>query len=182
MVRQAETVKTWARHRPLRVLVVDDDADTAESMTLLLRIYGHAAEAVSNGPLALEKARAQPPDVVLLDIALPVMDGYEVARRLRQQPGGKRPLLIAVTGYGREEDRRRSAEAGIDFHFVKPADIEQLEGVLRKFHRGIAGPEAQTAPPGRCLARGSTTLGSSGWRGGPGSCGNSAAGPTLSRW
>jgi two-component system CheB/CheR fusion protein len=150
MLRQAESVKAWTVHQPLRVLIVEDHADTAEAMALLLHIHGHAVEAFSNGPTALERAEAEPPDVVLLDIALPGMDGYEVARRLREQRGEKRPLLIAVTGYGREEDRRRSAEAGIDLHLLKPADMAQLERLLRGFQRIIAGSVAGTAQPGRC--------------------------------
>jgi CheY-like chemotaxis protein len=133
----------------LRVLIVEDHADTAEAMALLLRIHGHAVEAFPNGPTALERAQAEPPDVVLLDLALPGMDGYEVARRLREQCGEKRPLLIAVTGYGREEDRRRSAEAGIDLHLLKPADMAQFQGLLRRFHRVLAGPVGETAQPGR---------------------------------
>jgi CheY-like chemotaxis protein len=110
----------------------------------------------------LEKAQAEPPDVVLLDLALPGMDGYEVARRLRAQSRERRPLLIAVTGYGREEDRRRSVEAGIDLHLLKPVDLAQLQGLLRRVHRVIAGSWEQPAQPDRCLAWSSRTLWPSG--------------------
>ena len=144
MVSQAEPIKTRDIHRALHVLIVEDHADTAVSMALLLRIQRHAGEVAPDGPTALKIAQAEPPDVVLLDLALPGMDGYEVARRLVEQPGEKRPLLIAVTGYGREEDRRRSAQAGIDLHLVKPADMAQLERLLRQFHRVIAEPGEET--------------------------------------
>src|SRR5262249_28551564 len=94
--------------RPLHVLVVEDDEDTAASLTLLLGLYGHAVQAAPDGPTALRMAQARPPDVVLLDIGLPGMNGYEVARQLRQQAAEPLPLLVATTGYGQEADQRRS--------------------------------------------------------------------------
>ena len=112
-----------------RVLVVDDNADSAETMAEMLKLWGHEVQTAHDGPAALEAARAQQPDAVLLDLGLPLMDGYETARRLRQEGlGGK--LLVAVTGFGTAEDRRRSAEAGFDTHLTKPVSPEALRQVL----------------------------------------------------
>ena len=121
----------------LRVLIAEDNVDSALSMALLLRIYGHSVEIASNGPIALEKARADKPEVVLLDIGLPGMSGYDVARQLSGHRPGKTPLLIALTGYGMEEDRRHSAEAGFDLHMLKPVDPEELQVVLKRFQQSI---------------------------------------------
>ena len=118
----------------LRVLVVEDHADTAESTALLLRLHGHEVEVAPDGPTALRIAADNPPDVALIDIGLPGgMNGWEVARRLQEPAAGKMPLLIAVTGYGQEEDRRKSWEAGIDMHLLKPADPALLTGLLKRF-------------------------------------------------
>jgi CheY-like chemotaxis protein len=123
----------------LRILLVEDDGDSAETLAVLLRIYGHEVEVAHDGPTALRLAAAAPPDVALLDLGLPGgMDGYEVARRLREQEADKLPLLIAVTGYGQEEDRRRSAEAGIHLHLLKPVDGEALNRLLQRFQAVIA--------------------------------------------
>jgi two-component system CheB/CheR fusion protein len=116
----------------MRVLVVDDNEDSAESMRLLLELGGHSARVVADGPSALEEALAFEPDAVLLDIGLPGMDGYAVARELRARPGGEKLLLVALTGYGQEDDRRRSLEAGIDHHLVKPVDTDDLFPLLRR--------------------------------------------------
>jgi PAS domain S-box-containing protein len=113
-----------------RVLVVDDNADAAESLAVLLRMAGHTVATAHTGPQALEAARAARPEVVVLDIGLPGMDGYEVARRLREQAGCERALLVALTGWGQEEDRRRSREAGFDLHLVKPVELEEMLSVL----------------------------------------------------
>ena len=105
-----------------KVLVVDDNVDGAESLALLLRLDGHEVRLAHDGPSALAAAPAFRPEVILLDIGLPGgMDGYQVARRLRQLPGLGEAFLVALTGYGQEEDRRRSREAGCDAHLVKPA-------------------------------------------------------------
>ena len=106
--------------------MVDDNADAAESLTELLRVYGHDARMVHDGIAALELVPSFRPDVVFLDIGMPGMDGYEVARRLRRVPGGADARLIAVTGFGRDEDRRRSHEAGFDRHVTKPLDPRLL--------------------------------------------------------
>ena len=115
-----------------RVLVVDDNRDSADSMAILLRAMGHEVEKAYDGPAALELAARQRPEVVLLDIGLPGMDGYEVARALRSAPGGADLTLIAVTGYGQEEDRVRSLEAGFDRHLVKPVEPKELEEEMGK--------------------------------------------------
>jgi PAS domain S-box-containing protein len=112
-----------------RVLVVDDNRDSAESIALLAEIWGHEVRTAHDGPSALEAAASSPPEVVLLDIGLPGMDGYEVARRFREQRG-EGVVLIAMTGYGMEEDRRRSRDAGFDHHLVKPVDPEALRAFL----------------------------------------------------
>jgi signal transduction histidine kinase/ActR/RegA family two-component response regulator len=132
--------------RALRVLVVDDDVDAAQSLAMLLNLWGHEVYATHDGAAALEAAQAWQPAVVLLDIGLPGMDGYEVARRLRAARGPARPLLVALTGYGQEEDRRRSQEAGFDRHLVKPADPETLEMLLAQ-SEWFAEEVAVTAGP-----------------------------------
>jgi CheY-like chemotaxis protein len=113
--------------------VVDDNADVLASMELLLGLTGFEVQSAPDGPTALEKAKEFHPEVVLLDIGLPGMDGYEVARRLRAECPAQPPFLVAITGYGREEDRLRSERAGIDLHLVKPADPDQLIGLLKRF-------------------------------------------------
>ena len=105
------------------------NADAARSLARLLKSWGHEVQVAHDGPAALEAARPTGPDVVLLDIGLPGMDGYEVARRLEGQRRGG-PRIVALTGYGQEEDRRRSQEAGFDHHLVKPVDPEELRKTL----------------------------------------------------
>ena len=124
-----------AAAEPLRILIVDDNRDSAESLALLMRMAGHEVGTAYEGPSALTKARTFLPDAVLLDIGLPRMDGYQVARRLRQEPGGDRLMLLALTGYGQEEDRRRSREAGFDHHLVKPIDLDRLQELLASWCR-----------------------------------------------
>ena len=118
---------------PRRILVVDDNLDSAETLAQLLQLSGHQARTAHNGPGALAAAGAFRPEVVLLDIGLPGMDGYEVARRLRAGPGGEKMLLVAQTGYGQEEDRCRSRQAGFDAHLVKPVDPGALQALLADF-------------------------------------------------
>src|SRR5581483_3690117 len=116
---------------PKRVLVVDDNEDAAESMALVLKLEGHVAVSVYTAADALTHATSFRPDVVLLDIGLPEMDGYEVAQQMRELPGLKHVRIVAVTGYGRSEDRLRAREAGFDAHLVKPVDFAVLQGILR---------------------------------------------------
>jgi DNA-binding response OmpR family regulator len=123
------------RKRPqgLRLLVVDDDPDAADMLALLLQLEGHDVGVARDGPTALEAALAEPPDVVLLDIGLPYMDGFEVARRLRSHKSPKRPLLIAVTGHGEEAERLRAYDVGIDLHLTKPVGIDELRQFLARY-------------------------------------------------
>ncbi|HKB37115.1 MAG TPA: PAS domain S-box protein, partial [Gemmataceae bacterium] len=113
-----------------RVLVVDDNVDAAESLAMLVRLWGHQVWMTHTGPEALTAAVEYRPEVLLLDIGLPGMNGYQIARELRQQPEFVRALIIAVTGYGQEDDLRRSAEAGFDHHLTKPVDPEQLQTLI----------------------------------------------------
>jgi CheY-like chemotaxis protein len=129
-VQQSLSPGLTSRGPGRRVLVVDDNRDAAESLALLLEVAGHQVRACHDGPAALERVEEFQPDVVLLDIGLPGMDGYEVARRLRALPGGRGVLLVALTGYGQDDDQRRAREAGFDHHLIKPADLEALAGLL----------------------------------------------------
>jgi signal transduction histidine kinase len=115
---------------PRRILIVDDNADSAGSLALLLRHAGHQVETAHDGLAALTAAKAQSPEVVLLDIALPRLNGLEVARRLRGELGLSQALLVATTGYGQMEDQLRSREAGFNAHLVKPVDLEALAELL----------------------------------------------------
>jgi PAS domain S-box-containing protein len=119
-----------------RVLVVDDNVDAADSLALLLRLEGQDVQVAHDGFAALEMARAFRPVIVFLDIGMPGMDGYEVCRRLRQQSGEDSLLIVALTGWGQEEDRRRSQEAGFDLHFIKPVEPDALHKILE--HPGSA--------------------------------------------
>ncbi|OAI51095.1 hypothetical protein AYO46_01950 [Betaproteobacteria bacterium SCGC AG-212-J23] len=112
------------------ILIVEDNADARETLRKLLELRGHRVRVASEGHAALEAMRTAPPDVALVDIGLPGIDGYELARRVRAD-SGRRVTLIALTGYGLPEDRRRTAEAGFDLHLVKPVDYEKLEEALR---------------------------------------------------
>jgi CheY-like chemotaxis protein len=113
-----------------RILVVDDNIDAAQTLQMLLELEGHEVRAAHDGIEALAAARDFAPELVLLDLGLPGLSGYEVAERLRSQPG-PRPALVAVTGFGQEADRRRSRAAGFDRHFAKPVRLEDLTAVLR---------------------------------------------------
>jgi PAS domain S-box-containing protein len=120
---------------PRRILVVDDNVDAAQSLATLLRLGGHEVRVTHDGPAALSEARAFVPEVVLLDIGMPGMDGYEVARRLRRAPETNGALLVAQTGWGQDEDHRRSREAGFAAHLVKPLDPDALEQLLARERR-----------------------------------------------
>jgi CheY-like chemotaxis protein len=114
------------------VLVVDDDADAAQSLAALLKQWGHQVRVAHDGPQALELAQNSPPDTVLLDIRLPGMDGYQVAQRLREQNGLDKTHVVAITGYDPEDGSERTREAGIDQLLVKPVTPETLHEVLRQ--------------------------------------------------
>ena len=119
--------------RSLRVLVVDDNVDAADGLKMLLELDGENVDAAYDGEAALRRARESRPQVVLLDVGMPGMDGYEVARRLREAPETRNAYIIAVTGWGQSEDRQKSKEAGFDLHLVKPIDPEALRRLLRGF-------------------------------------------------
>ncbi len=121
---------------PRRILVVDDNRDSAESLAMLLELHGHQAFQAHDGLEALEAATRLRPDVILLDIGLPTLNGYETARRIREQLADAKPVLVALTGWGQEEDRRRSEEAGFDAHMVKPVDYRALERMLAEGNAG----------------------------------------------
>jgi len=116
--------------RPCRVLIVDDNMDAARSLSMVLELRGHEVRTCYDGAAGLAEAEGFEPEIVLLDIGLPGMDGFEVARRLRARPRSPQPLLVALTGYGQPEDVRRSREAGFDHHLVKPADPEALTALF----------------------------------------------------
>jgi PAS domain S-box-containing protein len=144
-----EPSRSASRSQPVgraqrKILAVDDNLDAANTMAMLLRILGHDVRTAHDGSSAMEAAQAWRPDIVLLDIGLPGMDGYEVARRLRAIPDLRACILVAVTGYGQEEDRRRSANAGFDHHLVKPVDPQALTELLAE----CASPRAAAVASG----------------------------------
>ncbi|MFP3644500.1 response regulator [Paraburkholderia sp. SIMBA_054] len=112
--------------RPRRILIVDDNADAAEALAMLLVMRGHEVETRMDGASGLAAVATFSPEIVLLDVGLPDMDGYEVARRLRESDARRDTTLIAVTGYGLPSDRIRSVEAGFDHHLTKPVDADEL--------------------------------------------------------
>jgi CheY-like chemotaxis protein len=113
-----------------RILVVDDNHDSALSLAMLLSIMGHDTRTAHDGESALATAESFLPEVVLLDIGLPKLNGYEVAQRIREQAWGQSMYLIAVTGWGQDEDRQRSTEVGLNAHMVKPVEADALEKLL----------------------------------------------------
>jgi CheY-like chemotaxis protein len=133
-----------------RVLVVEDDPDSAQSLAMLLQIWGHQVEIAPDGHQALDAARRFEPEIVLLDIGIPGLDGYEVAERLRSEHGSELKL-VALTGYGREDDRQRSRDAGFDRHMTKPLEPPRLRDMLASFDFGSDGdadrPDRPTSAP-----------------------------------
>jgi two-component system CheB/CheR fusion protein len=115
---------------PRRVLIVDDNEDAANSLAMILKLSGHETASVYTAMDALERAVSFRPDVVLLDIGLPGMNGYEVAQKMRELPGLADIRLVAVTGYGRSDDRLRARDAGFDDHLTKPVEFAVLDRVL----------------------------------------------------
>jgi len=125
-----------------RILVVDDNADAADSLGMLLQVRGDDVRVAYDGLEALEIAREFGPDIVLLDIGMPRLSGYDVARRLREARGAA-VTIVAITGWGQEEDRQRARDCGFDHHFTKPVDFEALIGVIEgTATRGTAAPRA----------------------------------------
>ncbi|HZT02679.1 MAG TPA: response regulator [Steroidobacteraceae bacterium] len=119
-----------------RILIADDNNDALESLATLLQLSGHEVFTATNGGTALQSAERHRPEVALLDIGMPMLDGYEVAKRIRAQPWGQRITLVALTGWGQDSDRRRSREAGFDSHLVKPLDLETLTDLLARLPSG----------------------------------------------
>jgi signal transduction histidine kinase/ActR/RegA family two-component response regulator len=138
-----------------RILVVDDSEDGAEFLALLLQVSGHETRTANDGPAAIEAAEIFRPEIVLLDIGLPRMNGYEVCRRIRQQPWGPGIVMIALTGWGQEEHQRRSREAGFDAHMVKPVDHDALEQLLASLPARGAGDSR--SPGAKSLEKGSAS-------------------------
>jgi len=122
--RNQRVTRSW------RILVVDDNEDAAETLAAVLQMSGHTTKTCHSGLAAIDEVGSFAPEIVLLDIGLPGIDGYEVARRVRRMPGGADLLLVAVTGWGGENDRKRTREAGFDGHLTKPVEFERLESVL----------------------------------------------------
>ncbi|MBI3372499.1 MAG: response regulator [Betaproteobacteria bacterium] len=114
-----------------RILIVEDNEDSAQSLKMLLEALGYAAHIAHDGEAALSAALSLQPAVILMDIGLPGMNGYEAARRIRRQCVNPNMLIVALTGWGHQTDRRRSAEAGIDHHLVKPLDLAKLRQILQ---------------------------------------------------
>jgi CheY-like chemotaxis protein len=123
-----------ADHAPVvtsrRILVVDDNEDATETLSMLLKLSGHEVAVAADGESALAAAEKLRAEIVLLDVGLPGMHGYEVAERLRSLPETRNAVIVALTGYGQEQDRQRAKEAGFDYHFVKPVDFRKLESLL----------------------------------------------------
>ena len=135
----AMTPESAPRGPSRHILVVNDSRESADTMAMLLRILGHHARTAYNGSSALELARVQPPDVVLCDVSMPGMSGWELGRLLRQDLGLRDALLVAMTGYGQDEDKRRSQEAGFDAHMVKPIGLDDLQALLSRPTSIISG-------------------------------------------
>jgi PAS domain S-box-containing protein len=130
-VSKKPTTKSSARGQ-LRVLVVEDNHDAAEALMMLLELYGHQVTVVSDGLAAIETTRSNSFDIALVDIGLPGIDGYEVARRIRMLPDAKTMTLVALTGYGQDTDKQRAMSAGFDEHLAKPVKIERLQALLNR--------------------------------------------------
>lgn len=142
IVTPHRTESSSTRSAVRRVLVVDDNPDSAASLAMLLRIWGHTIDTAHNGPTALQRALEFKPDVVFLDIGLPGgMDGYDVARQIRTDPGLAKTVLVALTGWGSDDDKRNSKAAGFDFHLTKPVEVDAVETLLAhvsKLQRPVA--------------------------------------------
>jgi CheY-like chemotaxis protein/anti-sigma regulatory factor (Ser/Thr protein kinase) len=128
-----------------RVLVVDDNADAAASQAAMLRLMGHEVESAPDGFSALETAAAFRPDLVLLDIGMPKLNGYDVCRRMRREPWGAGVLIVAVTGWGQDADKRRAREAGFDLHLTKPMDPAAVAVLLESAPAGSGGDGSRQA-------------------------------------
>jgi CheY-like chemotaxis protein len=122
-----------------RILVADDNRDVVESFQIMLRILGHEVQTALDGQEAIEKAEQFRPDVIVLDVGMPMLDGYETASRIRQRPWSRDVVLIAVTGWGNDKDKLKSAAAGFDVHLVKPVDATTILEALDQMDQSRAG-------------------------------------------
>jgi CheY-like chemotaxis protein len=130
MADASKSPVTHSATRRFKILVVDDNHDSALSLAMMLSIMGHDTRTAHDGESAVATAETFLPDVVLLDIGLPKLNGYEVAQRIRKTSWGATMYLIAVTGWGQDEDRQRSSEVGLNLHMVKPVEPSALEKLL----------------------------------------------------
>jgi CheY-like chemotaxis protein len=133
-----------AAGRGVRVLVVDDCVDLAMSLKMLLKMMGHEVQIAHDGPGALAAYQTHQPDVILLDIGMPGMNGYEIVRRLRREQGARHPLVVAVSGYGQDEDKRKAREAGFDTFLTKPVHPKDLAELLAS-EKALAGSDGRGA-------------------------------------
>lgn len=131
------------------MLLVEDNPDTADSMVLLLEMLGHRVDLARDGASALTLASSRRPEVMLVDIGLPDIDGYELARRIRGDASLGAVRLVALTGYGQREDRERAFAAGFDQHFVKPVDPDELDGFLLRYRTEASDGELAAAGTNR---------------------------------
>jgi len=116
-----------------RILVADDNIDAASSLGMLLEMMGHEVCIVHDGVEAVEKATTFGPDIILLDLGMPQLNGYEACARIREQPSNKRTLIVALTGWTQEDKKQRSQRAGVDLHLIKPVELPALEQLLRDY-------------------------------------------------
>ena len=138
---------TVAAARSLRVLIVEDNLDAAEMLDVAVSLLGHSTRVANDGATAITLAGQFAPDVILLDVGLPVMNGYAVAQALRARPEHNRIHIAAVTGWGQDEDRRKAREAGFDSHFTKPLAPAALEELLARVAQGLASDGDETSTP-----------------------------------
>jgi CheY-like chemotaxis protein len=122
----------------LRILIVDDNRPAADMLAMILESYGNELFIAYSGQQAIQLAEKHQPDVILLDLSMPVVDGYEVARTIRRQPRGQEPMLIALTGWVQERDKQKARDAGFDHHVVKPTKASDLRGILSQAKRRTA--------------------------------------------
>jgi CheY-like chemotaxis protein len=127
-----------------RILVADDNIDAAESMGIMLRLMGNDVRIVRDGQQAVDEAAGFRPDLALLDIGMPRLNGYDVARFIRHQRWGKEIVLVALTGWGQEEDKRKAAEAGFDHHFTKPVSPVDIANLMTQL-RAASAPQDKSA-------------------------------------
>ena len=129
----------------LRVLVVDDNRDAADSLGRMLTHLGWRTRVVYDGPAALEALESYRPNVMLLDLGMPAMDGFEVVRRLRERPDWENLTVVALSGWGQDEDRRKTAAAGFHYHLLKPAAVQQLEALLQSIEAKSCAAQSAVA-------------------------------------